>query len=145
MNSCYERSHGHARLDSPRNDSRRGDPSHAGAQRRPARRRSSRKAGDVTANVLAYCDARGQPTIVLTNVGPAPLVVEWTLTAFKPGYPPDTWSNVSLVEPGQFQGWMSPAPYLHLDYRYDDEGREVADRVLAYCPATAGWFSGPGE
>lgn len=103
------------------------------------------RASEVTASVFAYCDTKGQPTIVLTNVGRTALVVEWTLTAFMPGYPPDAWSNVSLVEPGRFEGWMSPAPYLHLDYRYDDDGRVVTDSVLATCPATAGQAIELGE
>lgn len=119
-------------------------PVQGAAQPVVAVRERPERAADATANVLAYCDANGQPTIVLTNAGATPLVVEWTLTSFQPGYPPDTWSNVSHLEPGRFEGWMSPAPYLHLDYRYDDDGQVVTDSILASCPGTAGWVGAPG-
>jgi hypothetical protein len=93
---------------------------------------------ETSLNLYAYCDAKGQPTIMVTNGGPTPFVLEWTLTAVKPGFPPDRWSSVSLVQPGQFEGWMSPAPYLHLDVRYDDDGLPVTRSIDAFCPATAG-------
>lgn len=96
-------------------------------------------------NVFAYCDARNQPTIMVTNAGPTALVVEWTLTAIKPGYPPDHWSSLSRVEPGQFEGWMAPAPYLHLEIRYDDDGLPTTNSIDAFCPATAGQGSGLEE
>ena len=96
-------------------------------------------------SVFKYCDAKGQPTIILTNAGTAIFVVEWTLIAMKPGYPPDHWSSVSRVEPGQFEGWMSPAPYLHLDIRYDDDGLPTTNSFDAFCPATSGLGSGLGE
>jgi hypothetical protein len=73
------------------------------------------------------------------------LVVEWTLTAFMPGYPPDSWSSVSQVDPGQFEEWMSPAPYLHLDIRYDDDGLPATDGIDAFCMATANLVSGLEE
>lgn len=101
-----------------------------------------RKVGGADLNMFAYCDVRNQPTIMVTNGGPTAFLVNWTLTSTKPGYPPDQWSSVSRVEPGQFEGWMSPAPYLHLDIRYDDDGVPTADSIDAFCPATAGEGSG---
>jgi len=93
-------------------------------------------------NLYAYCDARGQAEIMMTNAGPAAYVVEWTLTAVKPGYPPDSWSSVSSVGPGQFEGWMSPAPYLSLNVQYDVDGLPTANSVDVSCPATAGLEGG---
>jgi hypothetical protein len=85
--------------------------------------------------VSSYCDVRNQPTILVTNSGATDLVLEWTLTVIKPGYPTDRWSNVSLVEPGRFEGWMAAATYLHLDIRYDDDGLPTTESVDAFCPA----------
>jgi hypothetical protein len=102
----------------------------------------SPNAGETGLDVFAYCDAKGQSTIMMTNASQAALVVEWTLTAVTPGYPPDSWSSVITVGPGQFEGWMSPAPYLHLDVRYDDDGLPTTDSVDAFCPATAGLSAG---
>ena len=67
-------------------------------------REAPRNVEDGSLSVFAYCDASGQSTIKMTNAGPTALVVEWTLTAIKPGYPPDFWSSVSRVEPGHFEG-----------------------------------------
>jgi hypothetical protein len=89
-------------------------------------------------NVFAYCDSRQQPTIVLTNVGSAGIPVAWTLTAVRPGYPTDVWSNVSLVASGQFEGWTSSASYLLLVVHYDDDGLPATQSIEAACPATAG-------
>jgi hypothetical protein len=101
-------------------------------------REAPQRIEETSLNMFAYCDARGQPTIMVTNAGPAAFVVEWTLTAVKPGYPPDRWSSVSRVEPGQFEGWMSPAPYLHLDIRYDEDAQPTTDTIDVFCPAAAG-------
>ncbi len=103
------------------------------------------KIGGGGLTLVAYCDASRQTWVVVTNSAPTPYVVEWTLTAVKPGYPPDRWSSVSDVEPGQFEGWMSPAPYLHLDIRYDDEGLPTTSSIDAFCPATADLVSGLEE
>ncbi len=92
---------------------------------------------DSALNLFSYCDAKGQTWVMVTNVGPTAFVVEWTLTAVKPGYPPDRWSSVSRVEPTQFEGWMSPAPYLHLEVRYDDDGVPATKSIDAYCSAMA--------
>jgi hypothetical protein len=115
------------------------------AQLIAAGRQAPEKIEQASLNLFAYCDASRQTWIMVTNAGPAPLVVEWTLTANKPGYPPDRWSSVSRVEPGQFEGWMSPAPYLHLDIRYDDDGLPATSGIDAFCPATAGLGSGLEE
>lgn len=101
-------------------------------------RQAPQRAEETSLNMSAYCDARGQATIMVTNAGPGAFLVEWTLIAVKPGYPPDRWSSISRVEPGQFEGWMSPAPYLHLDIRYDDDGLPVTNSIDVFCPATAG-------
>jgi len=93
-------------------------------------------------SIYAYCDARGQSTIMMTNAGPTAFVVEWTLTAIKPGYPPDSWSSFSSVGPGQFEGWMSPAPYLSLNVQYEVDGLPTANSIDASCPAAAGLESG---
>lgn len=110
-----------------------------------AGREAPQKVGEGTMGLYGYCDARNQPTIMMTNAGSSAYVVEWTLTAIKPGYPPDRWSSVSRVEPGQFEGWMSPAPCLHLDVLYDDDGFPTANSIDASCPATARWESGLEE
>lgn len=120
-------------------------PVHQVAQAAVAGREARQKVDEGNLNMFAYCDARNQATIMVTNAGPAAFVVEWTLTATEPGYPPDRWSSVSRVEPGQFEGWMSPAPYLHLDIRYDDDGLPTTNNIDAFCPATAGWGSGLEE
>jgi hypothetical protein len=104
-----------------------------------------RKVDEVRINMFAYCDASGQPTIMLTNVGPADVIVAWTLTAVMPGHPTDVWSQISLVGSGQFEGWMSPASYLRLDVRYVDDGLPTAQSIEAACPATAGQESGLEE
>ena len=101
-----------------------------------------RTVDEVRIDMFAYCDASQQPTIILTNVGPAGVIVSWTLTAVLPGHPTDVWSQVSFVESGQFQGWMSPASYLRVDVRYDDDGRPAAQSIECACPATAGQDSG---
>lgn len=96
-------------------------------------------------NLVAYCDARGQSWITVTNAGPTAFDVEWTLIADKPGYPPDQWSSVSRVEPGQFESWMSPAPTLHLDIRYDDDGLPATNSIDASCSGPAALVSGLQE
>jgi len=93
-------------------------------------------------SLYGYCDARGQSTIMMTNAGSTAFVVEWTLTAMKPGYPPDSWSSVANVGPGQFEGWMSPAPYLTLNVQYEVDGLPTENSVDVSCPATAGLESG---
>lgn len=95
--------------------------------------------------ILTYCDVSRQPTITVTNVGPTALVVAWTMTATMPPYPPDSWSNVSRLEPGQFEGWMSPAEVLHLDVKYDDDGQPATNSIDASCPVPAGEGSGLAE
>ncbi len=105
-------------------------------------RETLQKFGDGSLNLFAYCDASRQTWIMVTNAGPTPFVVEWTLTATKPGYPPDRWSNVSSVEPGQFEGWMSSAPFLHLEIRYDDDGLPITKSIDASCSATSDLASG---
>ena len=92
-------------------------------------------------NLFAYCDASRQPTIMLTNDGSTVLVVEWTLTAVMSSYSPDRWAGVSTLEPGKFEGWMSPALFLHLDIRYDDDGVPTTSGIDAFCPAAAGQSS----
>ena len=89
--------------------------------------------GEDRVQTSSYCDVKHQPTILLTNTGDSDLVVEWTLTALTPGYPTDRWSSVSLVAPGRFEGWMTPAPYLHLEIRYDDDGLPKTQSVDATC------------
>ncbi len=96
-------------------------------------------------NLVAYCDAKGQSWIMATNAGPSAFDVLWTLTANKPGYPPDQWSSVSRVEPGQFEAWMSPAPSLHLDIRYDDDGLPATKSIDTSCSGTAALVGGLGE
>ena len=108
-------------------------------------REAAQKIEDTSLSMLAYCDARGQSTIMVTNLGPTPLVVEWTLTATIQEDDPDTWSSVSRVEPGQFEGWMSPAPYLHLEIRYDEDGLPKTDSVDAFCLGPAGQYTGLEE
>ncbi|HEX2798322.1 MAG TPA: hypothetical protein VHQ44_01505 [Thermoanaerobaculia bacterium] len=120
-------------------------PVHQVAQAIVVGREAPQKVDEGSLNMFAYCDARDQATIMVTNAGPTAFVVEWTLTATKPGYPPDRWSSVSRVEPGQFEGWVSPAPFLHLDIRYDADGLPTADSIDAFCPATAGQSSGLEE
>ena len=105
-------------------------------------REAHRNVEEDSVSVFAYCDVRGQSTIMMTNAGPTAVVVDWTLTAFKPGFPPDFWSSVSRVEPGHFEGWMSPAPYLHLDFRYDDDGLPTTNSIDAFCSAATGLESG---
>jgi hypothetical protein len=83
--------------------------------------------------VTSYCDVKHQPTILVTNSGDSDLVVEWTLTAVNPGYSTDRWSSVSLVAPGKFEGWMTPAQYLHLEIRYDDDGQPTTQSIDAAC------------
>jgi hypothetical protein len=116
-------------------------PVHNAARPIVVSRQAPQRIEETSLNVYAYCDAKGQPTIMMTNAGSATFLVEWTLTAVKPGYPPDSWSSVSRVEPGQFEGWMSPAPYLHLDFRYDHDGLPITKSIDAFCPATAGMGS----
>lgn len=96
-------------------------------------------------DIFEYCDASRQSTIMVTNPAPSAFVVEWTLTAVMPGYPTDHWSGVSRLEPGQFEGWMSPAPYLHLDIRYDDDGQVTTNSIDALCQATTSQGSGLEE
>lgn len=109
------------------------------------RRETPRKVDDVRIVMSAYCDAKQQPTIVLTNVGPADVFVAWTLTAVMPGNPTDVWSHVSFLGSGRFEGWMSPAPYLLLVVQYDDDGLPTTQSIEAACPATAGEDSGVAE
>ncbi|MFI5120808.1 MAG: hypothetical protein ACHQM4_10355 [Thermoanaerobaculia bacterium] len=118
-------------------------PVHHVAQSSVGGHQAPQKVDDV--NLVAYCDTRGQSTILVKNGAPTPLVVEWTLTAFMPGYPPDSWSSVSRVDPGQFEEWMSPAPYLHLDIRYDDDGLPATDSIDTFCMAAASLVSGLEE
>jgi hypothetical protein len=101
------------------------------------RHEAPRKADEVRIAIFAYCDASQQPTIMLTNVGPAGVVVAWTLTAVMPGNPTDVWSHVSFLGSGQFEGWMSPAPYLRLVVNYDDDGLPTTQSIEAACPAAA--------
>jgi len=100
------------------------------------------RAEESSLKMSSYCDASRQTWIVVTNAAPDAYVLEWTLTANKPGYPMDRWSGISRVEPGQFEGWMSPAPYLHLDIRYDDDGLPTTNSIDASCAATAGQGGG---
>ncbi|MDL2719014.1 MAG: hypothetical protein PT977_14800 [Acidobacteriota bacterium] len=95
----------------------------------------SRPAAVDRVKIFSYCDMRNQPTIMVTNSGPTDLVLGWTLTVIKPGYPTDRWSSVSFVGPGKFEGWMAPATYLHLDIRYDDDGIPVTESADAFCEA----------
>lgn len=92
-------------------------------------------------DVFAYCDVSGQPTIMVTNIGPSLFTADWTLTAVKPPSPPDFWSGVSHLEPGQFEGWMSPAQYLHLEISFDYGGQTTTKAIDAFCPVMNG-FSG---
>ena len=108
-------------------------------------REAPQRAEEAGPNLFAYCDASRQPTIMVTNDGSTALVVEWTLTASMPPYPPDRWSGVSTLEPGKFEGWMSPALYLHLDIRYDDDGLSGTNSIDASCQAAAGLSSGLEE
>jgi hypothetical protein len=100
------------------------------------------KVDEVRINMFASCDARQQPTIMLTNDGPADVVLAWTLTAVMPGNSMNTWSHVSLLGSGQFEGWVSPATYLRLVVRYDDDGLPTTQSIEAACPTTAGDDSG---
>lgn len=120
-------------------------PVHQVAQPIMVGREAPRKVEGASLNLFAYCDASRQNWIMVTNAGPTAFVVEWTLTAIKPGYPPDRWSSVSSVESGRFEGWMSPAPYLHLDIRYDDDGLPTTNSIDTFCPAIAGLGSGLEE
>lgn len=97
-----------------------------------------RKVDEVRIGFFAYCDTRRQPTIMLTNFGPADVVLAWTLTAVMPGDSTDVWARVSILGSGQFAGWMSPAPYLRLVVQYDDDGVPTTQSIEAACPATAG-------
>jgi hypothetical protein len=85
--------------------------------------------------ISAYCDMNHQPTILVTNSGANDLVIEWTLTAIRPGSVTDRWSSVSLLKPGRFEGWMAPATYLRLDIRYDDDGIPATESADAFCEA----------
>jgi hypothetical protein len=96
-------------------------------------------------NVVAYCDPSQQPTIILTNVGTAGVSVAWTMTAVMPGYPTNVWSNVSFVASGQFEGWMSPGPFLLLVVHYDDDGLPATQSIEVACPVAAGLRSGLKE
>lgn len=108
-------------------------------------RQAPREGEGASVNLFAYCDAKRQSWIMVSNAGPTPLVVQWTLTAIVPGYPQDRWSGVGRVDPGKFEGWMSPAPYLHLDLRYDDDGLPTSKSIDASCSGSAGEGSGIGE
>lgn len=103
------------------------------------------KVDEVRITTFAYCDASQQPTIMLANVGPADVVVAWTLTAVMPGHPTDVWSHVSYLGPGQFEGWMSPVSYLRLVVRYDDDGLPTTQSIEASCPAAGVEDSGLEE
>jgi len=120
-------------------------PVRAGAPIPVLRHEAPRRVDEVRVIMFAYCDANQQPTIMLTNVGPAGVVVTWTLTAALPGYPTDVWSQVSFLGSGQFVGWMSPASYLHLVVQYDDDGLPSTQSIEAACSATAGQDSGLEE
>jgi hypothetical protein len=117
-------------------------PVHQAARPIVVGREAPRNVEEGSLSVFAYCDVKGQSTIMMTNAGPTAFVVEWTLTAIKPGYPTDTWSSVSTVGPGQFEGWMSPAPYLSLDVRYDVDGVPTANSIDVSCPAATTLESG---
>lgn len=97
-----------------------------------------RRVDEVRISFFSYCDASQQPTIMLTNVGPTGVLVAWTLTAMAPGHPADVWSNVSFIEAGQFEGWMSPAATLSLVAQFDDDGTPTMRTIEAACSATAG-------
>ncbi len=108
-------------------------------------REAPQRIGEGSLSLYAYCDAKGQATIMVTNAGATSFVLEWTLTVINPGYPPEHWSSVSRVEAGQFEGWMSPAPYVHLEIRYDDDGQATTNSIDAFCPATGTLESGLEE
>jgi len=109
------------------------------------RQEARAKTDSVKLDLFAYCDANQQPTIMLTNVGTAGVLVAWTLTAVTPGHAADVWSNVSLIEAGQFEGWMSPVASLSLVAQYDDDGQPTTRTVEAACSAGAGLGSGLDE
>lgn len=102
----------------------------------PVVRHGAHRVDEVRISMFAYCDVSQQPTIMLTNVGPAGVAVAWTLTVVMPGHPTDVWSQVSFLGSGQFEGWMSPAPYLSLVIQYDDDGLPTTRSIEAACPAT---------
>ena len=106
------------------------------------RQEAPRNVDEDRINVFAYCDPSQQPTIILTNVGTAGVSVAWTLTAVMPGYPTNVWSNVSFVASGQFEGWMSPGPFLLLVIHYDNDGLPATQNIEVACPITAGQRSG---
>jgi hypothetical protein len=99
----------------------------------------------VKLDLFAYCDASQQPTIMLTNVGSADVLVTWTVTAVTPGHASDVWSNVSFIEAGQFEGWMAPVATLNLVAQYDDDGQPTTRTAQAACSAGAGFGSGLDE
>lgn len=120
-------------------------PAHQAGQPMVVSREAPREAeGASPLNLFAYCDAKRQSWIMVTNAGPTPLVVQWTLTAIVPGYPQDRWSGTGRVDPGKFEGWMSPAPFLHLDIRYDEDGLPATSSIDASCSATAAEGGGFG-
>lgn len=117
-------------------------PIHQAVQPIVVGRQAPRRLEEGGLSMLAYCDTKGQSWITVTNASPTPFFVEWTLTATMPGFPPDVWSNVSQVAPGQSEGWMSPAPFLHLDISYDDDGLPTTNSIDASCSATASATAG---
>jgi hypothetical protein len=109
------------------------------------RHEAPRKVDEVRISMFASCGASQQPTIMLTNDGPVDVVLAWTLTAVMPGNSTDVWSHVSFLASGQFEGWSSPAVYLRLVVRYDDDGLPTTQSIEASCAASAGSDRGLAE
>jgi hypothetical protein len=84
--------------------------------------------------VFTYCDAHRQPSVVLLNQGRYSLVVSWLAVAAKAGVKPDIWSSLSIVGPGQFEGWQTSATVLQVTLSYDDDGIPVTETHGQACP-----------
>jgi hypothetical protein len=120
-------------------------PVHQAVQPIVVGREAPRRVEEGSLSMFAYCDARGQSWITMTNATPTAVVLEWTRTSTMAGFAPDVWSSVSQVEPGQSEGWMSPARYLHLEIRYDDDGLPTTNSIDASCAGTASATTIDGE
>ena len=88
--------------------------------------------------MVAWCDGWQQPTIMVTNNTRTGIFVSWTLSALgtvMSADDGDTWSDVSLLEPGTSVAWMSPVSLLHLAISYLDTGaRSSGQSIEVSCP-----------
>jgi hypothetical protein len=89
-------------------------------------------------SMLAWCDVRQQPTIMVTNNTRTGIVVSWTLIALGTVMSPDdgdAWSDVSLLEPRTSAAWMSPVSSLSLVISYlGSNARSSGQSIEVSCP-----------